>query len=225
MQVEDTRLKISVISVSTGSVTTRRVPRPLGVMDPDFRAELVAEGLHADLARWMLASCGTPARFAKFIDSLRAESQDHILDQIPAEDRWAPWDFLLEYRVGSEPALQQVRMAYKSTRRMWNEAVRLEGLSLGATVIRSGLEADPFWPWVGAEVDDRSLARDSVRADTPPLGSKGRARDRSRSLAISSGTVAPSTSKGKPFSSRLEPKGRPWTASRRGCTSAARCWQ
>jgi hypothetical protein len=90
-------------------------------------------------------------------------------------------------------------MAYKSTRRMWSEAVRLEGLSLGATVIRSGLEADPFWPWVGAEVDDSSKARDSVKADTPPLGSKLRARDRSRSPARSSVTVAPSTSKGKPI--------------------------
>ena len=124
-------------------------------------------------------------------------------------DRWAPWGVLMEYldRVeskalpasGPRPTLQQVRMADESTREMWNESVRLEGLSLGAAVIRSKLEAAPFWLWAGAEVDDRAQARDSVRADAAPRGSKGRARSRSRSPARSSGTVASSTSKGKPI--------------------------
>ena len=71
------------MSVSTGSVAARRGPRPPDVMDPDCEAELLAEGLHVDLVRWMMANCGTPARFANFIDN-KAEAQEHILDQVPA---------------------------------------------------------------------------------------------------------------------------------------------
>ena len=135
-----------------------------------------------------MTGCGLPGRFASLIDN-RAEAQQHNVDKVPAVDRWAPRDFCMEYlgRVesselpagGPRPTFQQARLAYDSTREVWNESVRLGEVMLGTTAIRSELEAAPFWLRAGAEVDDRAQARDSVRTDTAPRCSKGRARSRS----------------------------------------------
>lgn len=116
------------------------------------------------------------------------------------ESRWAPWDECCDYvsRVEqrcfpdgqASPTVQQVRTADESTRELWAEWVRLEGLTLGEAIRRSKVEAAPFWLWAGQESAPEAREREAS-------GSNKRAR--SVEMNNSPGGVVRFTSKGKPI--------------------------
>ena len=55
----------------------------MAVFDPEFQAELRAESLHEDLIKWIGEHCGTPSKFANFVDA-KTEIQTEMVDAVPA---------------------------------------------------------------------------------------------------------------------------------------------
>ena len=53
--------------------------------NPEFEAELRAEGLHADLIAFIMTQCGTPERFANYFDS-NSDVLEHIVNRVPATE-------------------------------------------------------------------------------------------------------------------------------------------
>ena len=54
-----------------------------GGADPEFLAELRAERVDETLVTWISTHCGTPAKFANFVDN-KGEIQAEIVDKVPA---------------------------------------------------------------------------------------------------------------------------------------------
>ena len=97
--------------------------------------------------------------------------------------KFAPWDTLSYYQdhccskslCNGMPvvSLQTLRAADESTREMWTELMKNDGLTMGEAVVKSRVDAAPFWLWKVDTSLSVEAAMHEEAATTPTKRSSG----------------------------------------------------
>ena len=167
----------------------------------------------------------------KYVNALRLIMNGHAIVgryEVPGPSgtvraaSFAPWDLCMEYVDFCEgkvfdspfsPSVDKLRVADESTRELWCEWLRTEGLTMGECLERSKVQAAPFWLWGEQSAHADVAARENLHTSAP-----GAPRKRSAPLALSQ--YATETNRGKPICDAYNTTG---GCAIRGCTEAHVC--